>query len=88
MLTHSSEEDQSHSVADSRRESVDYSLSEVEHVRGASAECELLGHDVKGDTQNGAVGGDQRKEYSKGLIERRADLFQHDLDHLYQGSDD
>ena len=38
--------------------------------------------DVDGNTQNGTVGGDQRKEYTEGCVERRHRLLEDDLYHL------
>ena len=40
------------------------------------------------DTQNTAVGRDQRQEYTQRLIQRRTHLLEHDLNHLHQRSDD
>ena len=46
----------------------------------------LLYH-CKGNTENGAVSSDQRKEDTERCIKRRADLLEDDLHHLHKGSD-
>ena len=47
-------------------------------------EGELLGHYVYGNAEHRAVGGDEGKEDTQRLVERRADLLEHDLDHLHE----
>ena len=55
---------------------------------GRKAEGILFLHHVHGHAEDGAVGGDQREIDTEGLIQGRAHLLQHDLDHLHEGGDD
>ena len=53
-------------------------------VNGSLSEIHILLHHRESDTENCAVGGDERKEDSESLIKRRTDLLEHNLNHLYK----
>ena len=86
MLAEAGEDDHGEAVTQRGCKGIDHRLTEAQHMRGG-AEGELLGNHIDGDTEDGAVGGDQRKEDTQGLIEGRAHFLQHYLDHLDEGGD-
>ena len=78
LLAHAGEYRQRQTEADGRREGIDHRLQQVEVFLDAE----------DGDTEHGAVGGDQGQEDAKGLIEGGRYLLQNNLDQLHQRGDD
>ena len=77
LLADTGKDGDSHSETDCGCESIDDALAEI-HV---------LLHDRDGHTEDGAVSGDEREEYTERAVEHGGDLLEDDLKHLHEGGD-